>query len=208
MTPGKFITIEGIEGAGKSTAMKTMKAFLESHGKEVLVTREPGGTPLAEKIRTLIISKHDEPMQAITELLLFFAGRAQHITNVIQPALAKGIWVLGDRFTDASYAYQSAGRSLDVSVVKTLEKWVGDLQPDCTLLLDVPVALGMSRIKHRAELDRIEEERTEFFERVRAAYLVRAKEFSDRFRVIDASKNVNQVKRDIKTCLEALLEVV
>ena len=208
MTPGKFITIEGIEGAGKSTAMKTMKAFLESHGKEVLVTREPGGTPLAEKIRTLIISKHDEPMQSITELLLFFAGRAQHITNVIQPTLAKGIWVLGDRFTDASYAYQSAGRSLDVSVVKTLEEWVGDLQPDCTLLLDVPVALGMSRIKHRAELDRIEEERTEFFERVRAAYLARAKEFSDRFRVIDASKNVNQVKRDIKTCLQSLLEVV
>ncbi len=195
---GLFITVEGGEGVGKSTNM----AFLEEHlcelGVDLVVTREPGGTALGEEVRALLLQPREEAMTAAAELLLIFAARAQHIAQVIEPALAAGHWVLCDRFTDATYAYQAGGRQLPVSLVRELEQLVqGELRPDYTLLLDAPVDVGLSRAGERGELDRIEREQAEFFERVRATYLQLAEESSGRYCCIDASRPLDVVQSDL-----------
>jgi len=192
---GTFITIEGIEGAGKSTVIKLIERYFLLHNVDVVMTREPGGTLLAEQIRDLVLSYHDESVAEDTELLLFFASRAQHIARVIQPALDKGITVICDRFTDASYAYQCGGRGIAEERVALLESWVqGELQPDLTLLLDLPIKMGLSRIKSRETLDRFEVEEVQFYERVRAEYLKRAKRYPERFRVIDSSMPLDSLR--------------
>ncbi|MFA7094922.1 MAG: dTMP kinase [Gammaproteobacteria bacterium] len=203
MVSGKFITIEGMEGGGKSTNLEFVRRFLEQKGKEVVVTREPGGTALGEEIRALLLGHRHDGMAEDTELLLMFAARAEHIVKVIRPALDSGKWVLCDRFTDATYAYQGGGRGVAVERIAQLENWVqGELQPDLTLLLDLPVELGLSRAGRRSEPDRFEREKTEFFERVRQNYLERAMLCADRFRVIDASKSISEVQDRIAEVLE------
>ena len=191
-----FITLEGWEGAGKSTAMKYLQQQLCQLNVDVLTTREPGGTLIAEQIREILLKKQTEPLTAATELLLVFAGRSQHIANVIRPALAKGQWVVCDRFTDASFAYQGGGRGVSWPMIESLEQFVQQgLQPDVTILLDAPPHLGLKRISRRAELDRIEAEKIDFFKRVREAYLQRAKQDPKRFVIIDTSKPLATVKR-------------
>ena len=176
MKKGLFITLEGGEGVGKTTNSLYIKQLLKNDGKRVITTREPGGTAFAEKIRQLLLEKTEEPVSESTELLLMFAARAQHIEQVIKPALERGEWVLCDRFTDATYAYQSGGRGMDAGMIAWLEQSVqGDLRPDLTLLLDAPINVGMQRAQKRAELDRFESEQHDFFDRVRAVYLQRAK---------------------------------
>ena len=203
---GLFITVEGGEGVGKSTNMAYLEDYLCEHGVDLLVTREPGGTPLGEDIRQLLLEVRDEPVSGMTELLLIFAARAQHISERIEPALAAGKWVLCDRFTDATYAYQGGGRGLDVDCVKRLEALVqGTLRPDYTLLLDAPVGTGMARARGRGELDRFEQEAIDFFERVRHTYLKLAEEGNGRYRIIDASVPLEQVQRQLlKVCRELL----
>jgi dTMP kinase len=203
---GLFITVEGGEGVGKSTNMTYLEDFLREHGVDLLVTREPGGTRLGEDIRQLLLEVRDEPVSGMTELLLIFAARAQHITERIEPALAAGQWVLCDRFTDATYAYQGGGRGLGVDCVRRLETLVqGSLRPDYTLLLDAPVNTGMARARSRGELDRFEQEAIDFFERVRETYLQLAQEGNGRYRVIDASVPLDQVQRQLlKVCRELL----
>jgi dTMP kinase len=202
---GRFITLEGGEGAGKSTNLRFVRERLERSGVEVVATREPGGTPLAEQIRTLLLEVREEPMAGLTELLLVFAARAQHIDQVIEPALRRGAWVLCDRFTDASYAYQGGGRELDAGVIAKLEALVhGRLQPDLTLYLDLPPAAAAVRLEGR-ELDRFERERADFFERVRATYLERARRLA-RIRVIDASAALEVVQRNIALALDAFVQ--
>jgi dTMP kinase len=197
-----FITIEGGEGVGKSTNIAFIADKLSKENIPFVVTREPGGTPLAEEIRQLLLSDRDETISDNTELLLMFAARAQHIANVIEPALARGDWVICDRFTDATYAYQGGGRGLPESKISNLEQWVqGDLRPDFTILLDAPVAVGMSRAEQRGELDRIEREQEQFFENVRSRYLLLAERHNNRFRVVDASQTLAQVQ-------ESLLEII
>lgn len=202
----QFLTIEGIEGVGKSTALHFISQYLTQQGKQVLVTREPGGTPLAEKIRMLLLTPNDqEIMQSKTELLLMYACRAQHLATLIQPALSEGKWVVSDRFNDATYAYQGGGRQLDISQIDLLDNWVvGELKPHATILLDAPAELGLARAKHRGPQDRIEQEKIDFFERVREAYLSRAKQDPRRFHVIDATQSLEKVQRDIQTVLEKL----
>jgi len=198
MSAGKFITLEGSEGAGKSTAMEAVQAWAQQNGVDFIVTREPGGTPLAEKIRDLLLDKNHTSMSDDTELLLMFAARAQHIHELIQPAIADGQWVLCDRFTDATYAYQGGGRGIANERIAQLEQWVqGDLRPDLTLLLDLPVEQGLARAGQRGDLDRFEQEQTAFFERVRLAYLERARQFSHQYRIIDASQDVDSVRKQI-----------
>jgi dTMP kinase len=195
---GLFITVEGGEGVGKSTNLAFLESLLREHGVEVVVTREPGGTVLGERIRELLLNAGDVAVSEMAELLLIFAARAQHIAEVIEPALAAGRWVLCDRFTDATYAYQGGGRGLDVSAVRDLEDLVqGQLRPDVTLLLDVPVATGMARAEGRGELDRIEQESIAFFERVRCSYLELAENSSGRFRVVDASVPIEEVQQQL-----------
>lgn len=194
----KFITLEGGEGAGKSTAMRYLQQQLLQLGVDLMTTREPGGTVIAEQIRQILLKKQGEALTPATELLLVFAARSQHITEVIRPALASGQWVLCDRFTDASFAYQGGGRGVDWHMIESLEQFVQqDLRPDLTILLDAPPALGMKRIQRRAELDRIETEQLAFFERVRQAYLLRAKQDSKRFVVINTAKSLSEVKRQL-----------
>lgn len=194
MTQGRFITFEGIEGAGKSSNMQAAAGLLRERGIRVRMTREPGGTPLAEKIRELLLADGAEPVAGETELLLIFAARAQHIERVIRPALAAGEWVLCDRFTDATYAYQGGGRGLPVEQIERLEALVQrGLRPDATLLFDLPVAQGMQRAGKRGELDRFEREQAEFFDRVRDAYRQRASAEPARFQLIDASQTLAQV---------------
>ena len=206
MTKGLFITLEGGEGAGKSTQLAYVRRRIEAAGIPLHVTREPGGTPLAEQIRGLLLDHRDETMAPDTELLLMFAARAQHLARLIRPALARGEWVLCDRFTDATYAYQGGGRGIDVARIKVLEDWVqGGLRPDLTLLLDLPVEAGMARAGRRGELDRFEREQRDFFERVRAAYLARAEQEPERFRVIDAAQDMAGVQRQIDAVLAPLL---
>lgn len=194
----RFVTLEGGEGAGKSTVLAALRDTLESGGREVVCTREPGGTPLAEQIRLLLLRSpghagaHESPA-AETELLLMFAARAQHVRETILPALQRGAWVISDRFTDASYAYQGGGRGLDVDLIAELERRVVGIVPALTLLLDVPVTIGLQRVRGRGAADRIEAERDEFFERVRGAYLARAAAEPGRFRVIDATPPAGQV---------------
>jgi len=206
---GKFITIEGIEGAGKSTVIQFIKEELEAAGISCVSTREPGGTPIAESIRQVLLNKHDEVMCPDTELLLMFAGRAQHISQVILPALQRGQWVLSDRFTDASFAYQGGGRGIPLSHIRELASWVqGDLLPNLTFLLDLPVDVGFSRLSTGDVRDRIESEGLDFFERVRERYLIRAGKFPERFRVINAEQDLSAVTHQVKSALSLLLEKV
>ncbi|WP_243043128.1 dTMP kinase [Dyella sedimenti] len=185
---GKFITLEGGEGAGKSTLLAGLRQHLLAQGVDLVLTREPGGTPLGEAVRAIVLDPAQRGMCAESELLLMFASRAQLVRECIAPALAAGQWVLCDRFTDASYAYQGGGRGVPEERIATLEQWsVGELRPDLTLLLDLPVATGRARAAGRGEADRIEVEADAFFERVRAAYRARAAAEPSRFRVIDAS---------------------
>lgn len=205
MTLGKFITLEGGEGVGKSSNVGFIKDWLEQQGHHVLLTREPGGTAVAEAIRGLLLSKHPEPLAASTELLLIFAARAQHIQQVIMPALEQGVWVLCDRFTDATYAYQGGGRGVDQQVIAWLENWVqGALRPDLTLILDAPVEIGLQRAKNRGELDRFESEERDFFDRIRHSYLQRAAEFPHRYRIVDASRTLLDVQLQISDYLRVL----
>ena len=206
MNKGRFISIEGGEGAGKSTSVAFIQEFLQSRGIELISTREPGGTQLAEQLRQLLLNHHDEKIDPYTELLMMFAARRQHVTQVIQPALAAGKWVLCDRFTDASYAYQGYGRELPLEFIDNLAKWVhGDTNPDMTCLLDLDIEVGMGRARQRSELDRIESEAMSFFEAVRQGYLSRAKAEPQRFRVIDASQDIPGVEQQLQQALEGLL---
>ena len=206
MQKGYFVSIEGIEGVGKSTAMLHIERWLTERGVTFIKTREPGGTPLAESIRELLLHVHAEPVSDMTELLLMFAARSQNVTQVIQPALAQGHWVIADRFTDASMAYQGGGRGIDLTYIAQLATMVqGGLVPDCTLLLDAPVAVGRERIRAKnVELDRIETEQVAFFERVREQYLALSREHA-RFAVIDATKSIEQVQQAITAHLSTLL---
>ncbi len=203
---GIFLTIEGIEGVGKSTAVRYIQQYLTTLRQDFIVTREPGGTPLAEKIRQILLIPTDEPMTPLSELLLMFACRTQHIANLILPALSVGKWVVSDRFVDASYAYQGAGRGFDMSQIATLDQWtVGALRPQTTILLDAPPQLGLARAKRRGPQDRIEQEKVDFFERVRAGYLQRAKNDVKRFCIIDATKPMAVVHAEIKIILDRLM---
>ncbi|MED5411835.1 MAG: dTMP kinase [Pseudomonadota bacterium] len=198
MSQGKFISIEGVEGVGKSTNIEAIKKFLEVKKIDFVVTREPGGTVLSEKIRELLLQVNNEAPGEMTELLLIFASRAQHLEKVIRPALENGIWIICDRFTDATYAYQGGGRGLKTSVIAELESMVlGELRPDLTIILDLDPETGLARAKERGELDRFENEKDEFFNKVRSAYLDIARSNPDRCFVIDASQNIEQVSSDI-----------
>lgn len=204
---GLFITLEGPEGAGKSTNREYLAQRLREHGLDVVLTREPGGTPLAERIRELLLTPADEPMNSDTELLLVFAARAQHLAQVIHPALARGAVVLCDRFTDATYAYQGGGRGLSVQRIEQLEHFVqGDKRPDLTLIFDLPVEVGLSRAAARGRLDRFEQEGLNFFEAVRSAYLNRAGRNPQRYRVVDAGQSLAAVQQDLDALLPELLE--
>ena len=195
---GRFITIEGSEGGGKSTNLAYVRTLLEQHGVSVVETREPGGTSLGEAIRELLLGHRHDGMSDDTELLLMFAARNEHLSRVIRPALAAGQWVLCDRFTDASYAYQGGGRGIDPARIAELEQWVQQgLQPDLTLLLDIPAAKGLERTRERLqEPDRFENQQLEFFERVRQCYLDRAHQ-DRRFHIIDASQPLEQVQAQL-----------
>jgi dTMP kinase len=207
MQQGKFITVEGIEGVGKSTNIGHLRDAIEKRGLKVLTSREPGGTPMAEKIRGLLLDDRDEPMPDIAELLLMFAARALHVKNVIQPALAAGTWVICDRFTDTSRAYQGAGRGFPQENIDQLVDWVhGDLQPDLTILLDAPAETGMSRAGKRSEPDRIETERSDFFTRARDCFLALAAAEPERFAVIDASHDIETVRAAVAAEINHLLD--
>jgi dTMP kinase len=206
MTIGRFITLEGIEGAGKSTVAGYILQWLQARGVRAVLTREPGGTPLAEQVRELVLRPADEALPPAAELLLMFAARSIHLTNLIRPALARGDWVICDRFTDATRAYQGAGRGLDRSGIESLATLVhADLQPDLTLLLDLPVAVGLARAQaRRGPADRFDAERGPFFERVRAAYLDLARAEARRFCVVDAGRELPQVQASVAAALAAL----
>tara|TARA_R110001599_G_scaffold353512_1_gene593460 strand:- start:59167 stop:59820 length:654 start_codon:yes stop_codon:yes gene_type:complete len=201
-TRGLFITVEGGEGVGKSTNIAFLEQHLRDRGVDLLVTREPGGSKLGETLRQLLLDVDDEPVDPMAELLMMFAARAQHIETRIEPALSAGRWVLCDRFTDATYAYQCGGRGIPRSAVAALEELVqGQLRPDCTLLLDAPVSTGMARARERGELDRFEREELAFFERVRATYLDLAQDSSGRYRIVDASQSLEAVQMQLlKVC--------
>ena len=205
MMRGKFITIEGSEGVGKSTNIEFIRQYITGQGVDLIITREPGGTPLAENIRELLLAKREESVDDLAELLLMFAARAQHINQYIEPALKAGQWVLCDRFTDSTFAYQGGGRGLNTSAIQTLEKLVQkEFQPDLTFYLDIDVKIGLARAAERAELDRFESEKIDFFERVREAYLARVQADPNRFRVIDASQDLPNVQAAIQTHLKSL----
>lgn len=204
---GLFITLEGPEGAGKSTNRDYLAERLRAQGIEVVLTREPGGTLLAERIREVLLAPGDEPMNPDTELLLVFAARAQHLAEVIRPALARGAVVICDRFTDSTYAYQGGGRGLSLERIATLETFVqGDLRPDLTLLFDLPVEVGMARASARGRLDRFELEGQAFFDAVRSAFLQRAKAEPTRYYLLDAAQPLSQVQQAIDALLPTLLE--
>ena len=209
MTPrGRFLTLEGIEGAGKTTALESLRDFLTDRGRRVVVTREPGGTPLGEDIRTVLLQPRDEPVDAFAETLLVFAARTQHVAAVIEPALRRGEWVLCDRFTDSTFAYQVGGRGVDAAAVAWLaERAHGGCWPDLTLYLDVPARAGLARARSRdagpAPIDRFERERLDFFERVRAAYRQRAAQH-ERIVSIDASQDAAAVRREVQAAVERL----
>lgn len=197
-TPGRFITVEGTEGVGKSTNIDFLAESLRIRGKEVILTREPGGTPLAEELRNILLQPRDERISIETELLLMFAARAQHLENVIKPALERGAWVISDRFTDATFAYQGGGRGIPFNSISVLESLVqGPLRPDLTLLLDLPVEIGLRRASLRSAPDRFEQEKVAFFERVRQAYLQRAQQDPQRVKIIDASQPLTDVQQQI-----------
>ncbi len=198
MSRGKFITLEGMDGAGKTTHLEWLREKLAARGLLLTVTREPGGTPLGEALRRLLLDSHD-PRDPETEALLMFAARREHIAQVIEPALSAGRWVLCDRFTDATYAYQAGGSGMDWERVAALEQWVqGTLQPDLTLYFDLDPAVGRARTRQVREPDRFEREKQAFYERVRAAYLRRAKEHAGRIRVIDADRTITQIQIELE----------
>lgn len=204
---GLFITLEGPEGAGKSTNREYLAERLRAEGIEVLLTREPGGTPLAERIREVLLTPVEEVMNADTELLLVFAARAQHLAAVIRPALARGAVVLCDRFTDSTYAYQGAGRGLSLERIAALESFVqGDLRPDWTLVFDLPVDVGLARASARGRLDRFEQEGQAFFQKVREAFLARAAAAPQRYVLVDAAQPLAQVQQSLDALLPQLLE--
>ncbi len=206
MQQGLFITLEGIEGAGKSTLMAYIAEILSEAGNNVLQTREPGGTKTGEQIREILLDKKNVAVTNDTELLLMFAARAQHINEVITPALASGKVVICDRFTDASFAYQGAGRGIESSRIQTLEDWVQQgLKPKLTLLFDIDVEAGLRRASNRSETDRFEQEEISFFERIRTCYLQRAENEPERFRIIDASQPFDNVKQQIQNILKEYL---
>lgn len=207
---GIFITIEGIEGVGKSTAVNFIQEYLSAAKQDFIVTREPGGTKIAEDIRKLLLMPYsEETMTSDAELLLMFAARAQHIAKVIIPSLQAGRWVISDRYVDASYAYQGGGRQMNVSRIKMLEDWiVNGTMPHATLLLDAPPEIGLARAKQRGPHDRIEQEKVDFFEHVREAYLKRAAADPSRFFVIDATQSVSVVRGEIKKILDQFLRKV
>lgn len=195
---GRFITVEGTEGVGKSSNLAFIRQQLEAEGIDVIVTREPGGTQLGEEIRALLLDHRHDGMSCDTELLLMFAARAEHIAQVIEPALANGRWVLCDRFTDATYAYQGGGRGIAHERIAVLETWVqGSLRPDYTVLLDLPVEIGLARAGTRGTADRFEKEHQTFFEQVRNAYLAQAERVPQRYRVVDASETLEQVQQQL-----------
>ncbi|MDF1759046.1 MAG: dTMP kinase [Coxiellaceae bacterium] len=199
----KFISIEGVEGAGKSTAVKVICDYLDNKSIDYHLTREPGGTEVAEAIRSILLTPFDEKVCAETELLLMFATRKQNIEHVIKPTLAAGKWLVSDRFTDASFAYQGGGRQIDLAHVNYLAQWIqGDVKPDITILLDLPVEVGLKRIEARGEKDRIEQEGVEFFHRVRDTYLQRAANEPQRYRVVDASQTEAEVAADLQRVLD------
>jgi dTMP kinase len=200
MKPGKFITFEGIDGAGKSTHLSFVASLLHARGHTVITSREPGGTPLGEQLRNLLLH---EKMHLETEALLMFAARREHIAQVIAPALARGDWVISDRFTDATFAYQGGGRLLDIAKLEVLEQWVHPhLQPDLTLLFDLPLDVARARLDQTRDLDRFEQEKAEFFAATQAEYRRRAAQFPERFRVIDSSRPINEVNQELVRLFE------
>lgn len=202
---GKFITLEGIEGAGKSTQCDFLLELLSAHGIRAVLTREPGGTRLGEAVRAILLDTGLPAMAPLTELLLMFAARAEHISKVIEPALSRGDWVICDRFTDATYAYQGGGRGLDVSAIEQLETLVQhELRPDYTLLFDAPVTVALGRAKSRGASDRFEAEVTDFFIRVQATYRARAAREPHRFVLIDAAQTIEPVRDDLRRWLRGL----
>lgn len=207
MQRGRFITVEGIEGVGKSSNIKVLVEQIENTGHEVLTTREPGGTPVAEDIRTLLKERGDEPIPEIAELLMMFAARSLNVNNVIIPALEAGKWVISDRFTDSSRAYQGGGRGIPMATIDSLADWVhGDVWPDLTILLDAPVDIGMARASRRGAPDRIEREKHDFFERVRACYLTLAEREPNRFVVIDTTRSLPEVQADVALLVQQLID--
>lgn len=204
---GKFISIEGIEGAGKSTQLSFIRDFLETRGKRVVVSREPGGTELGEQIRELLLAPREDGMSEDAELLLMFAARAEHIHQVIKPALERGDWVLCDRFVDATFAYQGGGRGIDQNRIETISDWtLKGLETDLTLLFDLPVAVGQSRvIKRQQEKDRFEQEKAAFFEKIRDCYLQRAEAEPLRIKCIDASRDIEAIQSQLSEILTELL---
>jgi dTMP kinase len=202
MTVGKFITFEGIDGAGKSTHLDFAAKWLQAKGKHVVVTREPGGTPLGEKLRELVLH---EKMHLETEALIMFASRREHLAQVIEPALARGEWVISDRFTDATFAYQGGGRKLNREKLEALEQWVHPhLQPNLTLLFDVPLQVARARLDATRELDKFEREKSEFFEATRQEYLRRAAQFPQRFKLIDSTRSIADIQSELETILSSL----
>lgn len=203
---GQFITFEGTEGVGKSTQLETAAQTLRTLGVEFIVTREPGGTPMAEAIRELLLAPRDEPVNETTELLLMFAARAQHLYTRILPELEAGRWVLCDRFTDATFAYQGGGRGVPAERIALLENLVqGEVRPDRVILLDAPVETGMTRARHRGELDRFEREAVDFFQRIRDTYLARAAADPERYLVVDAGRSLDEVTEEVARRITGLV---
>ncbi len=203
---GKFISIEGIEGAGKSTQLAFIQNYLSEQGKHIVVTREPGGTELGEQIRTLLLTPSTTSMSVNTELLLMFAARAEHIAQVINPALERGDWVISDRFTDATFAYQGGGRGIEQQRINKIADWtLNGLQPDITFLFDLPVDVGQQRVLSRNQgVDRFEQEKYDFFERIRTCYLERAQQEPDRIKIIDANQSIADIQKQLIQILELL----
>lgn len=198
---GKFITFEGIDGAGKSTHIAFVSEYIKARGVELVCSREPGGTPLGEQLRELVLH---QKMHLETEALLVFASRREHIANVIEPALQRGAWVISDRFTDSTFAYQGGGRGMSLAKLEALEQWVHPaLQPDLTLLFDVPLEVARARLDATRELDKFEQEQADFFAATRNEYLRRAAQFPQRFRVIDSTQSIAQIQQQIATILDA-----
>ncbi len=208
MKKGLFISVEGIEGAGKSTVIDTLTKLMDSYGLKNIVTREPGGTPLAEDLRALLLVNREEKVEPITELLLMYAARSQHLSQVIEPALASGISVICDRFNDSTFAYQGGGRGMDEQLIKSIDQiTLANFRPDLILLLDLDVEIGLERATKRGEKDRFESESLDFFNRVRKSFIDRAKLDPKRYQIIDASLSEIQVKENIQNTLEVCLKL-